>query len=103
MNQLGLYLKSKRQYKDGDWIDMDSIGVGFSYPAQIHEEPKTVEVDVWLNVYAECISKDWVDNPETNDDYGYYYRDERDADLHKQPGRIACINIKRTVTEGEGL
>ncbi len=63
----------------------------FSYPAPIHEEPKTVEIDMWVNVYHWGFSH-----------VGFLSREraDREADI---PHRIACINIKRTVTEGEGL
>ena len=76
-------------YRDDD----EALGVGFSYPAPIYEEPKTVEIDVWLNVY------DW-----GVEDLVYLSREK--ADEHTDglgAQRIACSNIKRTVTEGEGL
>ena len=61
----------------------------FNYPAPIYEGPKTVEVDMWLNVY------------QVGGTTKYKTRDA--ADRAAGHDRIACINIKRTVTEGEGL
>jgi hypothetical protein len=62
----------------------------FSYPALIYEEPKTVEIDVWVNVYSNGVKS------------GIYFN-KADASACARSERIACINIKRTVTEGEGL
>jgi len=69
---------------------LDPLPIGdIVLPASIYEEPKTVEVDVWLNVYLEGA------------DRGYDSRGR--ADNASSSDRLACINIKRTVTEGEGL
>jgi hypothetical protein len=81
------------EFKDnlGYWHILDSEDARFSYPAPIHEEPKTVEVDVWINIYPAEYNQDVI------------YLTKKRADELARPSRIACINIKRTVTEGEGL
>jgi len=56
------------------------------------EAPETIEIDVWVNVYGIDFVSD-----------AYLTKDAADADLHKVLKRHACINIKRTVTVGEGL
>ena len=63
--------------------------IGIDQSLDLIEEPETVEVDVWLNVYSDG---------STN---RYSFR--HSADSGGTAGRIACINIKRTVTKGEGL
>jgi L-ribulose-5-phosphate 3-epimerase UlaE len=50
---------------------------------------RTVEIDVWLSVYPDGSVGCWGTSEH--------------SDTYSDPGRIACINIKRTVTEGEGL
>ena len=49
---------------------------------------KTVRVQLWINVYA--------------DGYKVFYTSRQLADLNAGK-RIACIEINREVTEGEGL
>jgi len=56
------------------------------------EAPETIEVDVWVNVYDKNIVSQPYDTKS--------YADDGVSDYLK---RIACINIKRTVTVGEGL
>jgi len=56
------------------------------------EAPETIEVDVWFNVYADGI----VSQP-------YDTKSDADDGVSDYLKRIACINIKRTVTVGEGL
>ncbi len=73
----------------GEWSSLYYDMAGFSYPAPIYEEPKTVEVNVWLNVYPDG----------DNSNYSTKAKADEGAGLN----RLACINIKRTVTEGEGL
>ena len=53
------------------------------------EEPETVEIDAWLNVYpdGECV----------------VYSERTKADENAARNRFACIPIKRSVTKGEGL
>jgi hypothetical protein len=74
-----------------DWLVLESEDIDFDYPAPIYEEPKTVEIDMWVNVYHWGFSH-----------LGYLSREQADKEADT-PHRIACINIKRTVTEGEGL
>ncbi len=74
----------------GEWSSLRNDMVEFSYPAPIHEEPKTVEVDVWLNIYEDSACSE-------------VFTTKEGADLYGDDDRIACINIKRKVTEGEGL
>jgi hypothetical protein len=82
-------------YCNGDWWVMQTwtsdgkVQCGPEGPYDLVEEPRTVEVDVWLNVYP-C-------------DKGGVWDTREEADRVADNGRIACINIKRTVTEGEGL
>ena len=52
-------------------------------------EPKRMKVDVWLNVYATCVSSLWPSKAEA----------DRVSDAH----RIACIHIESDVVVGEGL
>jgi len=56
------------------------------------ETPETIEIDVWINVYINSL-------------VGDAYLTKSDADDNASAGldRKACINIKRTVTVGEGL
>ena len=54
------------------------------------EKPKTVEVDFWVNVYG---------NYESVFTHPSRIAAEKNASLN----RTACINIKRTIMEGEGL
>lgn len=51
--------------------------------------PETVEIDVWINVYAGGAITSYT----------------RKTDANRMAGndRIACINVKRTVEVGEGL
>ena len=72
-----------------DWAVLEREDIHFDYPAPIYEAPKEVEIDVWINVYE---GGRWIDHPT-----------KTKADSYKDPSRIACVNIKRTVTEGEGL
>lgn len=51
--------------------------------------PVTHEIDVWVNVYADGGAR--------------VHRTKKKADLACDGPRVACVNIKRTVTEGEGL
>ena len=52
-------------------------------------KPKTVKVDFWVNV---------------DDDGSFEAHETKEiADDECHSDRIACINIRRTVTEGEGL
>lgn len=51
--------------------------------------PKVHHVDFWLNVYPNC--------------HDTIHGTREAADIYGGKGRIACINIKRDVTEGEGL
>ena len=81
----------KLAYGNDDWdILPPLVEEEFDYPAPMYEEPKTVEVDVWLNVYEKGLA-------------GLIYLSRERADKYASSHRIACINIKRTVTEGEGL
>ena len=73
-----------------DWIVLEREDVDFDYPAPIYEEPKKVYFDLWVNVYK---NETWVSRHPT----------KKAADLYNDPNRIACINIIRTITEGEGL
>jgi hypothetical protein len=59
-------------------------------PRDLVEAPKTVKVEVWMNVYpgGAC--------------YGPYPNKEC-ADLSGTSNRLACIHIEREVDEGEGL
>ena len=52
-------------------------------------KPRTIEIAFWANVYED----------------GSYFRYEtkKEADAGASSSRYACINIKRPVTEGEGL
>lgn len=52
-------------------------------------KPRTIEIAFWANVY---------------EDGSYFrYATKEEADTAAASSRFACINIKRTVTEGEGL
>ena len=53
-------------------------------------EPTTIEVDFWCNVYAGRIPP-------------CHYETAAEADEAANPDRVACINIKRIVKEGEGI
>jgi hypothetical protein len=53
------------------------------------EESETVEIDCWANVYPGGLLITWPT--------------ESEANAHSCDSRIACVNIKRTVTKGEGL
>ena len=78
-----------RKSKDYLWNQFGALRPDeFSYPAPIYEEPKTVDIDMWVNVYLNS-------TPNV-----YNSREMADSRSHN---RIACINIKRTVTKGEGL
>jgi len=74
-----------------EWYDLKAIPTKFSYPVPVFEEPKTVAIDMWVNVYHWGFSH-----------LGFLSREQADKDADESH-RIACINIKRTVTEGEGL
>lgn len=51
--------------------------------------PRTIELDLWINVYSDGL-------------FGVHQGRE-ESDLRAALGRVACINLKRTITEGEGL
>ena len=74
----------------GNWHYNFSPLDAIELPASIYEEPKMVEIDTWLNVYPWGASA-----------LGFHTREM--ADKGASPERTACLNIKRTVTEGEGL
>ena len=77
-------------YGNESWNTLPSlVEEEFYYPAPIYEEPKTVEIDMWGNIYP--------------DGTIVFLNTKEEADSFKDPDRIACIHIKRTVTEGEGL
>ena len=77
---------TSRQWGSSGRIPLDP----YLNPADIIEKPKTTEVDFWVNIYP-------------NGGYGCTERTRTKADHYAGPKRIACINIKRIVTEGEGL
>ena len=52
-------------------------------------KPRTIELDLWLNVYP--------------DGSCTVYQGRDNADLRGALDRVACINLKRIITEGEGL
>ena len=52
-------------------------------------KPKTVDIDLWMNVDSDGC---WA-----------FYDSKYNADMYSHKDRIACINIKRTVIEGDGL
>jgi len=79
---------STAEYTDEVIAYLESKGYTVTPPP----EPKTVEVDFWVNVYS-------TDRPT---EYTWLTKDGADQAVDRL-GRIACINIKRTVTEGEGL
>ena len=56
---------------------------------ELIEEPRTIDVDVWLSVYPDGSVNCW--------------GTREIADTYSNHTRIACVNIKQTVTEGEGL
>jgi hypothetical protein len=53
--------------------------------------PRTVEVEFWVNVYANGLPSQCL------------YATHNEADMCARHDRIACIHFKRAVTEGEGL
>ena len=53
-------------------------------------EPTTIEVDFWCNVYAGRI-------PPCN------YETAAEADKTAYSDRVACLHIKRTIKEGDGI
>jgi hypothetical protein len=61
------------------------------------EKPKTVEVDFWVNVYSK------LDGENKLTGYSFASKEQALQESDYVGKRIACINIKRTVTEGEGL
>jgi hypothetical protein len=61
-------------------------------PEDLIKKLETVNVDFWVNVYKDGIHGNLI--KET--------KDECDK-AARAGGRVACINIKRTVVEGEGL
>jgi hypothetical protein len=80
---------------NGDWWVMQTwtsdgvVRCGPESDYDLVEEPRTMELDLWVNVYRDGTTSTW--------------RRKGDADAAALPGRFACINVKRTVTEGEGL
>lgn len=59
------------------------------HPNDLIAAPRTIEIAFWANVY---------------EDGSYFrYATKEEADTAAASSRFACINIKRTVTEGEGL
>jgi L-ribulose-5-phosphate 3-epimerase UlaE len=52
-------------------------------------KPRTIELDLWINVYP--------------DGAFIAFTTREVADGLAGSSRIACISLKRTVTEGEGL
>ena len=58
-------------------------------PRDLIPAPRTIEIAFWANVY---------------EDGSYFrYATKEEADTAAASSRFACINIKRTVKEGEGL
>jgi len=69
--------------KDG--LDID----GKQGYADLIVKPKTIELDFWINVYPNgCCAP---------------YPTRQQADEWAVDQRIACVNWKRTITEGDGL
>lgn len=64
------------------WRDSD-------HPFDLVEEPETVEVERWINVYS--------------DGSVIVFETRKEADEWGRIDRIACVHIQRTVTKGEGL
>lgn len=64
------------------WRDSD-------HPLDLVEEPETVEVERWINVYE--------------DGNVIFFGTRQEADEWWLSGRIACVHIQRTVTKGDGL
>lgn len=81
-------------YRNDGWEAKTWTSDGAFLGPQLHdwdliEEPRTVDFNCWINVYEDRTGAAWDTREE--------------ADRNLAPGRIACININRTVTEGEGL
>ena len=80
---------------NGDWWAVQTwtadgkVQCGTESEGDLVEEPQTMELDCWVNVYTDTVGVAW----ETKEE----------ADSNADSNRIACINIKQTVTEGEGL
>jgi len=66
--------------------------LSFASDSDLIEAPETIEIDAWFNVY----DKNIVSQP-------YDTKSDADDGVSDYLKRIACINIKRTVTVGEGL
>ena len=62
---------------------------GQEHPFDLVEESETIEISLWLNVYRDGSASSW--------------RTKAGANEASIGDRVACINIKRTVTKGEGL
>lgn len=65
-------------------IERKRIAVTYEIPA-----PRTIELDAWLNVYRDGSICE--------------HKTKEQADREAAKNRFACINLKRPVTEGEGL
>jgi hypothetical protein len=82
-------------YCNGDWWVMQTwtsdgkVQCGPEGPYDLVEEPQTVELDLWVNVYRDGTTTTW--------------HSADDAEAAALRNRFACFHIKRTVTEGEGL
>lgn len=81
--------------EDSTWLPRAWSKEGYyqykpGHPYDLIEKPKNIEVDCWMNVYP-------------NEGYATHSTKEQADNIGMNTPRIACINIKRTVTEGEGL
>jgi len=72
-----------------DWNINGAYLEGKHSDKDLLEVKKTIEVDCWLNVYPTR--------------HPYVWANREEADELAAPDRIACIHIKQTITEGEGL
>ena len=71
------------------WTASGRDDAGVDDTLDLIEEPRTVDLDLWIDVYKDGTTTTW--------------HNKRDAETAALRDRIACFNIKRTVTEGEGL
>ena len=85
----GAILGNDGVWSSRSWTNDGMFCEGVENRLDLIEERRTIELDFWLNVSTDGSFCDW----DTRED----------ADKNAEDYRIACLNIKKTVTEGEGL
>ena len=82
-------IQSGESWVSRSWTKDGLLCRGLQNDVDLIVKPRTIELDLWINVYP--------------DGAFIAFTTREVADGLAGSSRIACISLKRTVTEGEGL